>query len=125
MEENVIKNTEAAYFKSTTKMFTGNLVLTNNRIVFTGEHARLKMNHGAIGNVIRDKMEKAMGYDTPEEFLINIPLSELTCELKRFGFSKRLVLWDKEGTRFNLQINKKSDRNEWPEVINKAKQEST
>ncbi|PKP05075.1 MAG: hypothetical protein CVU11_01380 [Bacteroidetes bacterium HGW-Bacteroidetes-6] len=123
MEENVIKNTEAAYFESVTKMFTGNLVLTSNRVLFVGEHARVQFDHGVIGNVIRDKMEKAMGYDKPDEYVINIPLIELQHELKRYGFSKRLVLRDKAGKTYSIQINKKAERDLWPEAIENAKKE--
>lgn len=117
MEENIIKKSEAAYFQSATKMFTGDLVLTNNRIVFTGEHARLKMNHGIIGNVIRDKVEKTMGYDKADEFMINIPIADVSYEFRRFGFTKRLILSDKNGQIFKIQITKKSERDEWPSAI--------
>lgn len=121
MEETVLYKSQAAYFKSATKMFNGELVLTNNRVVFTGEHARIQMNHGLVGNVIRDKMEKAMGYDTPEESLINIPIGEIKYALKRFGLSKRLILEDKEGQVYKIQINDKSVRDGWPSAIDSAK----
>lgn len=120
MEENIIIKSEAAYFQSAVKMFTGDLVLTNNRIVFTGEHARLKMNHGLLGNVIRDQVEKKLGYDKAEEYMINIPIAEVSYEFKRFGFTKRLILRDKKGQLFKIQIAKKADRNAWPSAINDA-----
>jgi hypothetical protein len=121
MEEALLHKSQAAYFKSATKMFNGELVLTTTRVIFTGEHARIQMNHGAIGNIIRDKMETAMGYDTPEESLIDIPISEIKFELKRFGLSKRLILEDKDGQVYKLQINEKSIRDAWPSEIDKAK----
>lgn len=121
MEEKILHKSEVAYFQSATKMFTGDLILTDARVYFIGEHARIKMNHGVVGNKIRDKMEKAMGYDTPEESMINIPLTEIRHELKRFGLSKRLILEDKEGQKFKIQINNKADRDSWPSAIENAK----
>jgi len=122
MEEKIIKSSQAAYFQSVAKMFNGNLILTDKRILFQGEHARIKFDHGAVGNIIRDKMEKAMGYDEPEEFVFEIPVAEAQQELRRFGFSKRLILKDRTGHEFSIQIGKKAERDEWPAAIDNAKQ---
>jgi len=122
MEEKIVKSSQAAYFQSALKMFNGNLILTDKRILFQGEHARVKFDHGAVGNIIRDKMEKAMGYDEPEEFVFEIPVAEAQHELRRFGFSKRLILKNKSGQEYNIQINKKTERDEWPAAIDNAKQ---
>lgn len=121
MEEVILKSSDAAYFKSATKMFTGQLVLTNRRILFNGEHARLKFDHGAIGNILRDKMEKAMGYDEAEQFVFEMQIGEAKHELRRFGFSKRLILHDPQGQKYNIQINSKKERNGWPDAIDHAK----
>lgn len=125
MEEKVIKESKGAYFKSATNMLEGYLVLTNERIMFSGTQARVKLNHGLVGNVIRDKMEKGMGYDSPEEELIfDMPISEVEPGLKRFGLSKRLVLKDKSGNEFKIMINGKAERDEWPGIIENAKKEN-
>ncbi len=120
MEEKIIRQSEAGYFKSATKLFNGYLILTDTRISFMGEHARIKMNHGALGNIVRDKVEKKMGYDQPEQCQIDILLSELKYEVKRFGFTKRLILTDKDGQVYKTQITKKSERAEWPDLIEQA-----
>lgn len=122
MEEKIIKTSQAAYFQSVTKMFNGDLILTSTRILFQGEHARIKFDHGVAGNIIRDKMEKAMGYDQPEELVFEIPVEEAGYELRRFGFSKRLVLKDKAGKEYSIQIGKKTERDEWPAAIEKTQQ---
>src|SRR6218665_249819 len=107
-------------------MLNGYLVLTNKRIFYSGSQVRLKVNHGAVGNIIRDKMESALGYDSiEEEHIFDIPLSDVTPSLKRFGFSKRLMLTDKSGNQFKLMVNSKTERNEWPEVIENAKKGTT
>lgn len=123
MEEQIIKEAKAQYFKSATSMIEGFLILTNKRIVYSGTQARVKFNHGAAGNIIRDKMEKAMGFDTiEEEHIFDIPLSEVNHTFKRFGFSKRLVISDKDDNEYKLMLNiKKSERDEWPEAIDNAK----
>ncbi|HBS89070.1 MAG: hypothetical protein A2W91_06595 [Bacteroidetes bacterium GWF2_38_335] len=123
MEEKVIKEAKAQYFKSATNMIEGFLVLTNKRILFSGTQARVKFNHGAVGNIIRDKMEKAMGYDKQEEEnIFDIPLTDANHRFKRFGFSKRLVISDKQNNEYKLMLNvKKTDRDEWPIAIDEAK----
>lgn len=122
MEEKVVKEAKAQYYKLT-KMIEGYLILTNKRILFSGTQARVKFNHGAVGNIIRDKMEKAMGYgNQEEETVFDIPLSEVNHKFKRFGFSKRLVIIDKQNTEYKLMLNvKKSERDEWPMAIDNAK----
>jgi hypothetical protein len=125
MDEIVLKEVKASYLKTATNMLEGYLVLTNKRIFYSGTQARIRMNHGAIGNVIRDKMETAMGYDNPEEeHLFDIPLGQLNCSLKRYGLSKRVVLSDHQGNEFKLMVyEKKAERDQWPVIIEKAKQE--
>jgi hypothetical protein len=122
MEEKFIKQSEAMYFKSSTKVLKGNLTLTDKRITYAGIHERLKVNHGVLGNVVRDKLEKKMGYDNPQEELIfDIPISEAVPSLRKYGFSKRLIITDKEGTEFKLTLYTKAERAEWPVAINEAK----
>lgn len=122
MEENIVRESQASYFKSATVVLTEALTLTDNSLRYSGTQDRLQMNHGALGNKLRDKLEEKMGYDNPEEhYIFNIPLSEVNSELKRYGLSKRLVITDKEGTEFKLTIAQKADRNEWPEAIENAK----
>lgn len=125
MEEYIIKEVKASYLKTATNMLEGYLTLTNKRIFYSGTQARIRMNHGAIGNIIRDKMETAMGYDNPEEeHIFDLPLTNLNCSLKRFGFSKRVVLSDQQGNEFKLMVHeKKAERDQWPAIIEKAKQE--
>lgn len=123
MEEKIVKQVKAQYFKSATKVLLGDLTLTNQRITYSGIEQRIKQNHGVVGNVIRDKMEKAMGYDDlQEEHIFDIPLSEAESYLKRFGLSKRLVIADKSGTEFKLILEaKKAERDEWPNTIENTK----
>lgn len=123
MEEKVIKEAKAQFFKSATNMIEGFLILTNKRILYSGTQARVKFNHGAVGNIIRDKMEKAMGYDSQEEETIfDIPLSDVDHKFKRFGLSKRLVISDKQNNEYKLMLNvKKAERDEWPNAIDDAK----
>ncbi len=123
MEEKVIKEAKAGYFKSAINMLEGYLILTNKRIIYSGTQARIKFNHGAVGNIIRDKMEKAMGYDNQEEEnIFDIPITEVQHALKRFGLSKRLVLRDKLNNEYSLSLMvKKSERDEWITAIDEAK----
>jgi hypothetical protein len=123
MEEVVLKEAKAQFFKSATNMIEGYLILTNKRIVYSGTQARVKFNHGAMGNVIRDQMEKAMGYDHQEEQTIfDIPLAEVSHGFKRFGLSKRLVISDAQQNEYKLMLNiAKSERDEWPAAIDEAK----
>jgi hypothetical protein len=122
MEEKIIKQTEAMYFKSATKVLKGNLVLTDKRIMYSGKIDRLQVDQGVLGNIVRDKVEKKMGYANPEEEQIfDIPISEVQHALKKYGFSKRLVITDKEGAEFKLTIAKKAERAEWPIAIDDAK----
>lgn len=123
MEEQVIKEAKAQYFKSATNMIEGYLILTNKRVLYSGTQARVRFNHGAVGNIIRDKMESAMGYDKQEEEnIFDIPLANVSSKLKRFGFSKRLVIMDNLNNEYKLMLNvKKNERNEWPEAIENAK----
>lgn len=123
MEEKVIKEAKAQYFKSATNMIEGYLILTNKRVLYSGTQARIKFNHGAVGNIIRDKMESAMGYDKQEEEnIFDLPLSDIKCHLKRFGFSKRLVIIDNLNNEYKLILNvKKAERDEWPGAIENAK----
>ncbi len=122
MEETILRQSQAGYFQSAVKVLLGDVVLTNKRVFYSGTQERVKLNHGAVGNIIRDKMESAMGYDNLQEDLIfDIPLSEVSASLKRFGLSKRLLLTDANGKQFSLQINNKADRNEWVEAVEKAK----
>ena len=106
-------------------MLEGYLILTNKRILYSGTQARVRFNHGAVGNMLRDQMESAMGYDQQEEeHIFNIPLADVHGELKRFGLSKRLVLKDNLNNEFKLMLYVgKAERNEWPDAINNAKNE--
>lgn len=123
MEEKVIKEDKAGYFKSAINMLEGYLILTDKRIIYSGTQARIKLNHGAAGNILRDKMEKAMGYDNlEEENVFDIPISEVQHTLKRFGLSKRLVLKDKLNNEYSLSLMvKKAERDEWMKAIDQAK----
>lgn len=122
MQETILRQSEAGYYPSALKVLLGDIVLTNKRIYYSGTQQRVKMNHGAAGNILRDKLETAMGYDNiREEPVFDIPLSEVTATLKRFGLSKRLLLTDKSGNHYKLQINNKAARNEWPAAIDQAK----
>lgn len=125
MEEIVIKEAKAQYLKSAINMLEGYLILTNKRILYSGTQARVRFNHGAVGNMLRDQMESAMGYDQQEEeHIFNIPLADVHGELKRFGLSKRLVLKDNLNNEFKLMLYVgKAERNEWPDAINNAKKE--
>lgn len=125
MEEIVIKEAKAQYLKSAINMLEGYLILTNKRILYSGTQARVRFNHGAVGNMLRDQMESAMGYDQQEEeHIFNIPLADVQGELKRFGLSKRLVLKDNQNNEFKLMLYVgKAERNEWPDAINNAKKE--
>lgn len=123
MEEQIIKESEAQYFKSATVVLKGSLILTSQRVMYSGTQERIKMNHGVVGNVIRDKVESSMGYDNPaEQAIFDIPISEVAHGLKRFGLSKRLVLTDADGNEFKLVL-KKSEREEWPDAIDNAKKQ--
>lgn len=126
MEEIVIKEAQAQYFKSATNMIEGFLTLTNHRLVYSGTRARMKFNHGAVGNVIRDKMASAMGQgDDQEESIFDLPLSEVSHRFKRLGFSKRLVITDAQGTEYKLLLAvKKAERDTWPGAIDAAKAEA-
>ncbi len=116
MEEKILKQSEAEYFKSATNLIKGYIVMTDQRVIFYGSQSKMKFNHGTVGNLIRDKMEKAMGQDKDnEEFIFNIPKDEVSFGLKRFGFSKRLVVSDKSGNEYKLTIYNKKDRNSWVE----------
>ncbi len=123
MEEKVIKEAKAQYFKSATNMIEGYLILTNKRVLYSGTQARVRFNHGTAGNILRDKMESAMGYDKQEEEnIFDISLSDAHCMLKRFGFSKRLVITDNLNNEYKLMLNvKKAERDEWPDAIDNAK----
>lgn len=121
MEEQIIKESVANYFKSATNMLEGSLILTNKRLAYSGTQARLKMNHGAMGNIIRDKMEKAMGYDNPEEqYIFDIPINEVNYSLKRFGLSKLFLITDGQNNQYKIAL-KKSERDEWSTLIDNAK----
>jgi hypothetical protein len=121
MEEQEIKRSEAMYFKSAAVVLKGQLIMTNKRISYAGTQERLQMNHGAVGNIIRDKIEDKLGYSNlQEEAIFSIPLLEVKSGMKRFGFSKRLVLTDISGNEYKLTI-KKSERDEWPAAIEKAR----
>lgn len=125
MEEKILKESEASYFKSATNVLNGFLVLTNKRLIYSGTRQRVRLNHGAAGNILRDKMEKAMGYDNPqEEHIFDIPVAEVKHGFKRFGLSKRLVLTDSNGNEYKLML-KKSERNEWPDAIEQARNQTT
>ena len=121
--EIVIKEVQAQYLKSAVNLINGFLILTNKRIIYSGTQARVKFNHGALGNVVRDKMEKAMGYDiNEEETIFDIPLSDVNHKFKRYGFSKRLVISDKQNVEYKLMLMvKKAERDEWPAAIDNAK----
>ena len=123
MEEKVIKEAQAQYLKSAVKLIDGYLILTNKRIIYSGTQARVKFNHGALGNVVRDKMEQAMGYgNQEEENIFDIPLAEVNHQFKRYGFSKRLVITDKQNVEYKLMLMvKKAERDEWPKAIEDAK----
>lgn len=123
MEEIILKEAEANYLKSAVNMLQGYLVLTNKRIYYSGVQVRVKFNHGAIGNIIRDKMEEKLGYNNPkEEAVFDIPISEVQHRLKRFLFSKRLVLKDKTNTEYQLMlVAKNTELNVWQQAIDEAK----
>lgn len=123
MEEKVIKEAQAQYLKSAVNLIDGFLILTNKRIFYSGSQARVKLNHGALGNVVRDKMEQAMGYDTQEEEnIFDIPLTDVNHAFKRFGLSKRLVITDKQNIEYKLMLMvKKAERDEWTKAIDDAK----
>ena len=122
MDEKILKQSEAQYFKSVTKVLKGQLTMTTDRIRYSGIQDRAQFDHGAVGNIIRDKMESAMGYDNlPEELIFDIPLKDVKHELKRFGLSKRLVIIDKDGNEYKLAIHPKAERNSWPEAIDSSK----
>lgn len=121
MEEKIIKEAKAGYFKSATKLYNGTLILTDKRILFSGEHARLQVNHGLVGNMVRNKLEKTMGYDKADESLIEIPLADVQHQLKRFGFTKRLVLKDGSGQIYNLQLLNRKEQPEWQDAIDSAR----
>jgi len=123
MEEIVIKEVQAQFLKSAVNLINGFLILTNKRIIYSGTQARVKFNHGALGNVVRDKMEKAMGYDiNEEETIFDIPLADVNHKFKRYGFSKRLVISDKQNVEYKLMLMvKKVERDEWPAAIDNAK----
>lgn len=95
MEEKIIKKSEAEYFKSATNLIKGYLVMTNKRLLYYGEQARMQFNHGVIENVNH--------------------------ELRRFGFSKRLVISDGNGNEYKLTIFNKADRNSWSGEIDRVK----
>jgi hypothetical protein len=121
MEEQIIKEGEAHYFKSATHLVEGSLVLTNKRLIYSGTQARVQLNHGALGNIIRDKMETAMGYDNPEEqHIFDIPINEVNHSLKRFGLSKLFLITDGQNNQYKVAV-KKSERDEWSNSIDKAK----
>ena len=126
MEEIVIKEAQAQYLKSAVKLIDGYLILTNKRIIYSGTQARVQFDHGVIGNIVRDKMEKAMGYDTKkEENIFDIPLSDVNHKIERYGFSKRLVISDKQNVEYKLMLMvKKAERDEWPNAIDSAKKGS-
>jgi hypothetical protein len=123
MEEKMILEAPAQYFKSATHMKEGHLSLTNRRVLYLGAQARVKFNHGALGNVIRDKMEEAMGYgNAEEECAFDIPLAEVQHRFKRFGLSKRFVIGDGKGNEYSLMLNVgKAVRDSWPAAIDDAK----
>lgn len=122
MAEKIIKESAADYLKSLTHLIKGTVILTNRRVFFFGEHARLKFDHGAIGNMIRDKMEQSMGHTNAEDdYVFDIPLQKAQSSLKRFGLSKRLAISDGQGNEYKLIINDKDLRNSWPDAIAGAK----
>lgn len=122
MEEKIIMQSKANYFQSATKMLEGYLTLTDKRITYSGTQDRIQLNHGLIGNAIRDKVEKAMGYDEQkEEFIFDLPADQVTPSLKRFGFGKKLILACADGKEFKLLIHSKKERDEWPQKIEDAK----
>jgi hypothetical protein len=123
MEEKVIKEVQAQYLKSAVKLIDGYLILTNKRIIYSGTQVRVKFDHGVVGNIVRDKMEKVMGFDIQEEEIIfDIPLSDVNSKFKRYGFSKRLVISDKQNIEYKLMLMvKKAERDEWPNAIENAK----
>ena len=121
MEEQILKQSQAGYFKSATQVLSGYLTLTNKRVTYSGTQERVKLNHGIVGNVIRDKMEEVMGYaDLEEELIFDIPLDEVQHGMKRYGLSKRLVISDKSGNEYKLTIAKK-EREDWPGAIESLK----
>jgi hypothetical protein len=125
MDEILIKEAPAQYYKSVTSLIQGFLILTNKRIFYSGTQARVKFDHGAVGNILRDKMEKAMGYDTQEEeYIFDIPLADAGHSFKRFGLSKRLVITDKNNNEYKLMLTVgKAERDTWPAAIDAAKKE--
>ncbi|MDG1477387.1 MAG: hypothetical protein P8Q14_09590 [Vicingaceae bacterium] len=121
MEDQIVKKSEAMYFKSATVVLKGDLIMTDKRISYSGVQDRMQMNHGAVGNIVRDKIEEKMGYnDLPNETIFDLPLIEVTPSLKRFGFSKRLVITDIEGNDYKLTIDKK-ERDSWLDAIEKGR----
>ena len=123
MEEQLLKEAKAQYFQSATHMKEGFLILTSRRLLSSGTQARVRFNHGAMGNLIRDKMEEAMGYGNEgEEAVFDLPLAKVKVDLRRFGLSKRLVVTDAQGTEYKLMLNvPKAERDTWPAEVEKAK----
>lgn len=120
MEETIVLQANSGYFEKPTKLYNGELVLTNKRILFSGEHERVKYDYG-IGNQVVKKMEDVLGYNKGIEHLIEIPVQEVTAELKRFGFTKRLILKDSQGKVYKLQLHDRKLQPSWIQTIDELK----
>jgi|GEM_PF-1588115 len=123
MSETILKRTEADYQASLTKVLKGDLILTRERLMYAGEQQRMQFDHGVIGNAIQDKMKAMAGHDQATvEHVFNLPVADVSARLKRYGFSKRLVITDAEGTEYRLFIWDKKERNAWVQAIQDARE---
>lgn len=122
MEEKVLKQANAQFYKSATSMIEGSLVLTNKRIFFSGTQARVQLGYGEAGQAIQGRLEDLFGIDRSEQFIFDIPVSEVSPSMKRFGLSKRLVITDGAQNEYKLMLQvKKAERDEWPAAIEAAR----
>lgn len=123
MEEIVLKESDGQYFQSASKLLEGKLILTNKRVLFSGVLHRSQMSHGLVGNVIKDQLEKKMGYaDTDEKQVFSIPLKDAKVEMKG-GMFKKLIFSDASGNSWKVINVKKAERVEWPSNVEDAKKQ--
>ncbi len=116
MEETLIRSEEANYLPGV-KMIIGTLMLTNQRLLFSGTQFHIKEEEGTI----MYHFDKALNINQfSEEEYINLPLNGVTCEIKRHGLTKVVLVTDPEGNRYKLAV-KKSQRQEWVDAISNAR----
>ena len=121
MEEKILKESDGQYFQTASKLLEGKLVLTNKRVLFSGVLHRSQLNHGVVGNVIKDKLEKKMGYsNTDDQLVFSIPLNDASVTMKG-GMFKKLIFSDKQGNSWKIINVKKAERVEWPSNVEDAK----